>query len=145
MRQVDNFVITALDQCTADILVDMLDNNLTMPIKRQGLLDMFNGVNVIQTSHYIKIDCHTYIDKICAKYLDLWLNKVSLSENRPTPPPSDSTWLKKFNAAIGPNYPKELVALEASMQIKFLAGVGKLIWAMTMCRLDIAFTSIKLS
>ncbi len=74
MRQVDDFVIAAQDQRTADILLDMLDNQLTMPIKRQGLLDMFNRVGVAQTRHYIKIDCHMYIDRFCAKYLDSWLN-----------------------------------------------------------------------
>ncbi len=31
------------------------------------------------------------------------------------------------------------------MQIKYKAGVGELIWAMTTCRPDIAFTSVKLS
>jgi hypothetical protein len=31
------------------------------------------------------------------------------------------------------------------MQLKYKASVGKLIWAMTMCRPDIAFTSVKLS
>jgi hypothetical protein len=100
MRQVDNFAISAPDQRTANILLDMLDEKLTMPIKRQGLLDMFNGVNAVQTKHYIKINCHTYIDKFCNKYLDTWLNKVPLTENCPTPLPTDSTWLKKFNASL---------------------------------------------
>jgi hypothetical protein len=59
MRQVDNFAIGAPDQHTADILLDLLDEHLTMPIKRQGLLDMFNGFDVAQTKYYIKIDCHT--------------------------------------------------------------------------------------
>ncbi len=81
MRQVDDFAIAAPNQQTADILLDMLDEKLTMPIKRQGLLDMFNGVNVVQKKNYVKIDCHTYIDKFCSKYLNLWLNQVSLLEN----------------------------------------------------------------
>jgi hypothetical protein len=76
MRQVNNFAIAAPNQQTVDILLSMLDKKLTMPIKRQGLLDMFNGVNVVQTKNYVKIDCHTYIDKLCSKYLDSWLNKV---------------------------------------------------------------------
>jgi hypothetical protein len=75
MRQVDDFAIVAPDQCTADILLEMLEDKLTMPIKCQGLLDMFSGVDVVQTKHYIKIDCHMYIDKFCAKYLGSWLNK----------------------------------------------------------------------
>ncbi len=62
MRQVDDFAIAAPNERTANILLDMLDEKLTMPIKRQGLLDMFNGVDVTQTKDYVKVDCHTYID-----------------------------------------------------------------------------------
>ena len=145
MCQVDDFAISAPDQRTANILLDILDEKLTMPIKRQGLLDIFNGIDVVQTKHYIKIDCHTYIDKFCYRYLDTWLNKVLLTDSRPTLLPTDSTWLKKLNAAIGPNNPKEQAALKTSMQIKYCAGVGELIWAMSTCQPDIAFTSVKLS
>ena len=76
MRQVDDFAIAAPDQCTADILLDMLDDKLSMPVKCRGLLDMYNGIDVTQTRHYIKIDCHTYISKFCAKYLDSWLGSM---------------------------------------------------------------------
>ncbi len=72
-RQVDDFAIATPDPQTADILLDILDDKLTMPVKQQGLLDMFNGIDVIQTRHYVKIDCHTYISKFCKKYLDSWL------------------------------------------------------------------------
>jgi hypothetical protein len=67
MRQVDDFAIATPDARTADILLDMLDDRLTMPIKRQGLLDMFNGIDVVQAKHYIKIDCHSYVNKFCTK------------------------------------------------------------------------------
>jgi hypothetical protein len=49
MHQVDDFAIATPDKCTADILLDMLDDCLSIPIKCQGYLDMFNGVNVTQT------------------------------------------------------------------------------------------------
>jgi hypothetical protein len=123
----------------------MLDDRLTMPIKRQGLLGMLNGVNVVQTQDYIKIDCHTYIDKMCTKYLVSWLSKVPLSKNRPTLLPLDSDWIKGFNAATGPSDSKAHAALEASMQLKYHAGIGELIWAMTTCHPNIAYTSVKLS
>jgi hypothetical protein len=63
--QVDDFAIAAPDEKTADILLNLIDNQLSIPIKQQGLLDMFNGINVTQTRDYIKINCHTYIDKFC--------------------------------------------------------------------------------
>jgi len=144
-RQVDDFAIAAPDERTANILLDMIDDQLSIPLKRQGLLDMFNGIDVIQTRDYVKIDCHTYINKFCAKYLDTWLNKIPLTENRPTPLPTDATWIKKFNAAVGPSDPKEQSRLADKMQIKYKGGVGELIWAMTTCRPDISFTSVKLS
>jgi hypothetical protein len=56
-HQVDNFAITTADEKTADILLDLIDDKLSIPLKRQGLLDMFNGINVTQTRDYIKINC----------------------------------------------------------------------------------------
>jgi hypothetical protein len=44
-----DFAIAPPDQRTTDILMDMLEDILTMPIKRQGLLDMFSGINIVQT------------------------------------------------------------------------------------------------
>ena len=49
MQQVDDFAIAAPDARTADILLDMIDNKLTIPAKRQGYLDMYNGIDVLQT------------------------------------------------------------------------------------------------
>jgi hypothetical protein len=46
---------------------------------------------------------------------------------------------------VGSDDAKELASLEHSMQIKYRGGVGELIWAMTTCRPDIAYTSVKLS
>jgi hypothetical protein len=42
-------LIAAPVPCTADILLDMLDEKLSMPVKRQGHLDMYNGIDVTQT------------------------------------------------------------------------------------------------
>ncbi len=36
----------------------------TIPVKRMGLLDLYNGLNIIQTCDYIKIACSTFIEKI---------------------------------------------------------------------------------
>jgi len=143
-QQVDDFAIAAPDERTANILLDMIDDQLSIPLKRQGLLYMFNGIYVTQTRDYIKIDCHSYINKFCEKYLDTWLNKVPMTENCPTPLPPDATWIKKFNAAVGPSDPKEQTRPAAKMQVNYKAGVGEFIWAMRTCRPDIAFTSVKL-
>ena len=70
---------------------------------------------------------------------------MATTENRPIPLPSCPVWQKKFNSAVGSTNPKDQLALAKSMQLNYRAGVGELIWAMTTCRPDIAFASVKLS
>jgi hypothetical protein len=48
-QQVDNFAIAALDKQTVNILIDMINDKLMIPMKRQGYIDMYNGINVLQT------------------------------------------------------------------------------------------------
>jgi hypothetical protein len=63
-QQVDNFAIAAPDECIANILLDLIDDELSIPMKCQGYLDMYNGIDVLQTSNYIKISTTTFINKI---------------------------------------------------------------------------------
>ena len=73
MRQVHDDAIAAPDSHTTNLLLDMLDDKLSIPIKRQGLLDMYNGVDVLQSRHYIRISCTTFITKISEKYQSTWM------------------------------------------------------------------------
>jgi hypothetical protein len=144
-RQVDDFAIAAPDAQTADILLDLIDDKLKIPVKRQGYLDMYNGIDVHQTRHYIKISVTSFIDKVFVKHLETWMKSAYPSPARSTPFPSDATWHKSFNAAIGNPDPKHQTKLAKAMQIGYRSGVGELIWAMTTCRPDLAFSSVKLS
>jgi hypothetical protein len=138
MRQVDDFAIAAPDKRTLEILMDLIDNKLKIPIKRQGYLDMYNGIDIHQTCHYIKLLVETFIDKVFKPYFATWMKTCYPMPSRATPLPSEQTWLKKFNAAIGDPNPKVQAQLAKSMQLTYHSGVGKLIWAMTMCRPDLA-------
>jgi hypothetical protein len=42
LHQVNDFAIACEYKLTANILLDMLDNELTIPLKQMGLLDMYN-------------------------------------------------------------------------------------------------------
>ncbi len=66
------------------------------------------------------------------------------TNDRPTPLPTDPTWFKKFNAAVGDPDAKVQAKLK-KMQMTYRCGVGELIWAMTTTRPDVAFASVKLS
>ena len=134
----DDFAIAALDAKTANILLDMLDDKLTIPIKRQGYLDMYNGIDISQTRDYIKISCKLFVEKSCEKYLTTWMNNYMISATRPTPLPSDPNWLKKFNNATGDPNKKIQAKLAKNMKMAYWSGVGEIIWAMTTCCPDLA-------
>jgi hypothetical protein len=106
---------------------------------------MYNGIDVLQTRDYIKISTTTFIDKICEKYLSSWMHNFITTEDRPTPLPSDPTWLKKFNATIGNPDPDVQKKRSKSMQLTYRCGVGELIFAMTTTCPDLAYASVKLS
>jgi hypothetical protein len=144
-RQVDDFALAAPDAKTADVLLDLIDDKLKIPVKRQGYLDMYNGIDVLQTRHYIKNSITSFINKVFEKHLATWMKSVYPSPARSTPLPSDANWLKKFNAATGDPDTKQQTKLAKEMQIGYRSGVGELIWAMTTCRPDLAFASVKLS
>jgi hypothetical protein len=144
-RQVDDFAIAAPDAKTADILLDMLDEKLTIPIKRQGFLDMYNGIDVYQTWDYIKIACTSFVNKCCDKYINTWMKTYMMLGTRPTPFPLDPTWMKKFNAATGDPDKKVQAKLAKEMKLSYCSGVGELIWAMATCCLDLAYVAGKLS
>ncbi len=85
MQQVDDFAIAAPDAHTSDILMDLIVDQLKIPIKQQGYLDMYNGVDVTQTRYYIKINVKTYINKIFKPYFTTWTKTSYPSPARSTP------------------------------------------------------------
>jgi hypothetical protein len=90
MQQVDDFANAVPNARTADLLLDMIDNKLTIPVKRQRYLDMYNGINVLQTRHYIKVSVRLFIKKVFEKHLATWMKSAYPSAARSTPLPSQT-------------------------------------------------------
>ena len=64
---------------------------MTIKVKPLGIIERFNGIDISQTQHYIKLSNTTYIDKItCDKKLD-----HLPSHNLPIPM-SDNPELNKY-------------------------------------------------
>ena len=144
-RQVDEFDIAAPDAKTADILLDMINDKLNIPVKRQEYLDMYNRIVVLQTQHYIKLSFRSFVDKVFEHHLSTWMKSAYPRPVRSTPLPTNATFMNKFNSTTGDPDPLVQQKLAMTMQLNDRSGVGELIWAMTTCRPDLAFTSVKLS
>jgi hypothetical protein len=106
---------------------------------------MYDGVDVLQTRYYIKINIKTYVNKIFEPYFATRMKTPYPTPAWLTPLSLDATWLKKFNAAIGDPNSKAQAKLAKKMHVNYRSGVGKLIWAMTTCQPDLAYASVKLS
>ena len=100
----------------------MIDDELVIPMKQQGYLDMYNGVDMIQTPDYIKILSKSFIDKICEKYLISWMQNFTSTDDHPTSLPTNPTWFKKFHAAVGDPDTKVQASKENADDISLWSG-----------------------
>ncbi len=142
LRQVDDFAIASTTPSIAAHVLDLIEEHLTIPLKRLGLVSLFNGIDIAQTENYIKISCSTYINRICEKYLDTWLRSHNLP-NRATPLPQHDTFLKSFLTSVGDPSPHVQEELSNRMGIKYRNGIGELIYALVTCRPDISYALVK--
>jgi hypothetical protein len=142
LRQVDDFSVAAASQSITSHFFDLIDDHLTIPLKRLGLITLFNGIDVLQTRDYIRISCRSYIERACKKYLDSWMRSHHMS-HKPTPLPQAESFMKSFLAAVGDPSSSVQDKLAATMGAKYKNGVSELIYALVTCQPDISHAVVK--
>ena len=143
-RQVDDFEAAVPNERIANILFDLIDDRITYPLKRMGLVTLFNGIDVRQTRDWIKISVETYIDRIMVKHMSTWMTGVE-SFPRPTPLPSRREFLRRFLSDTGDADEELQTALAKSNHFTYRSGVGELIYAYITCRPDLAYGIVRAS
>ncbi len=124
MWQVDDFVVAAPSEQIANHVFDMFNNRLTFPMKRMGLISLFNGLDITQTVDFVTISCSTYLDKVLQKHLFTWLLDHDLP-SQPTPLPTTKTFLTLFLNAKGDPDPKAQAQLAQSMKLSYQSAIGE--------------------
>jgi hypothetical protein len=142
-RQVDDFAIACKEERTATIIFDAIDFALQIPIKRQGLLTLFNGLDVQQSRWYIKISVQTYLTKTLEPYFNDWLDIPS--KPLPVPLGTNEKFHNELYRAIGDPDLKVQAALAKKMGFGYRKAIGELIWPMTTCRPDLSQAVVKCS
>ena len=141
LRQVDDFAVACRYKDTATKIRDALDAHLSEPLKREtGYVTRHNGIDILQTRHFIRVHCATYIAKIIS-------DKPFSFDNihqRPIPLHADSKHIEKLETA-STSTPSEILMLEQKHGFKYRTATGELIFAMVTCRTDIGFSVMKLS
>ena len=143
-RQVDDFELAAPTERTANILFDMIDDRLTFPLKRMGLVSLFNGLDVLQTRDYVKISVKTYIERIAEKHLQEWMTLKDFPA-RSTPLPTKQHFIRDFLSTAGDPDAKVQEALAKKMGFRYRSGIGELIYAMITCRPDLSYGVVRAS
>jgi hypothetical protein len=108
-----------------------------------GQLDLYNGLDVIQTCDYVKINCSTYLDKISLKHLSTWMKNFNVPTGRPTPLPGRELFIKTFLLAIGDPDHAHQDKLAKDMGFGYRSGIGELINAMVTCHPDISYAVVR--
>jgi hypothetical protein len=145
MLHVDDFAISAPSQRIANHLLDLINDKLTIPMKQQGLVTLYNGLDILQTRDYIKVSCETYINRISELHLAQGWMKAYLISDRPTPLPTTQQFMKALQSDEGDPNEKSQLALAKKMGFSYRSGIGQLVYAMVCCRPDISFATVKLS
>lgn len=141
-RQVDDFVVVTRQATMADYVWDRLDDHFLVPIKQQGLMTHFNGVNVEQTQYYVKLSVGTYLQKVFSGHG--WL-EASKPEPLPILMNSELKYLTALDRAVAPTDASEIAALEKAMNVNYRQIMEEMIWAMVTCQLDVSFPMVKMS
>jgi len=141
-RQVDDFAIACSSERVATIIYDAIDNQLQIPIKRQGLLTLYNGIDVHQSRWYIKLSVESYLTKKLAPYFAAgWLDIPTTP--MPTPLGANEPFLRRLYEAKGDPDPTIQAKLAKQMGFKYRKAIGELIWPMTTCRPDLSQAVVK--
>ena len=106
-----------------------------------GIIRKFNGIHADQTSEYTHLHCTRYIDHLINHHG--WKNDYI--KDHPTPMRSDPKYQNELQETEGPTDPTEARKLQTKMGFNYRQLIGKLIYAYTTCRVDIAAAIITLS
>ena len=143
LRQVDDFAISCQDDKLCEDVIADIQSEMTIAINKLGRLTRFNGVDIEQTRHYVKLYNRTYITKILRNHSQ-WLDMEMPMSTFPTPMSSESAYQRSLETAK-PLSDSERGKLEKDLGFIYRQGVGEILYALVTCRPDISFATIKLS
>jgi hypothetical protein len=143
-RQVDDFAIGCTCVETAKKLIEIINSRVTTKnqgigtLTSSGLSHHYNGLDVHQTSRYIKISCETYIHRMLQTHG--WESPGPKESDRPDSVPLHPDVASKIALLTGPaEGTPEYDNIAKEMKFSYRQLLGELIYAYTLVRPDIGF------
>ena len=100
---------------------------MSIDVKQLGQISRFNGVDILQSKHFIKLYNKTYIEKIASQHQ--WLYSKEPLSKVPVPIHATPDYQRKIESTEQASS-KELTLLEKEYRFTYRQGIGKLIYAM---------------
>ena len=141
LRQVDDFLVSHKSSKECDRIGKQIQDRMINLLNNLGTIRKFNGVNIDQTQLFNRVHCETYIQKI-VKHHDWENERIRVN---PVPMRTDVEYQTKIQLDKGPETLKEQKQLEKRMGFSYRQCIGELIYALTICRVDISIAVITLS
>lgn len=142
-RQVDDIASSAEDETHGKDFFDEFSKYLKAEYLHMGLDDSdlgkvqrFNGADIIQTRHYVKTTCKTYLDRVLATHGFICGTEKDKERILPIPPSMYDSILNSIGPEEGT---KEAKALADEMKFGYRAILGELVYAYVVARPDIGF------
>jgi hypothetical protein len=146
LRQVDNFSIAARDPQDAHDIINKINAELSIPVKNQGLIEWYNGVDIEQTKYYVRLHATTYFNKMLKNHG--WFDLTTLTKEIPitiTPMHGDNEYIRKLEKAVPPTDIRDQEQLPQEFGFRYRQVIGEVLYPMVKCRPDISTAVIKLS
>ena len=149
-RQVDDFAIASASPLAAEKLIAIINShatttNLGIGIKsRHGVASRYNGIDVHQTRDYIKVSCATYLQRLLQTHG--WDTPAHHESDRFDLTPLASSSAESLLRLVGPaEDTPEHCKLQDDCGFSYRQLLGELVYAYTVCRLDIGYAITLLS
>jgi hypothetical protein len=145
-RQVDDFALASPSPALAAKVFDQIGAALQLPgedkppFKNLGVVDSFNGVDVLQTRDYNKISCESYLNRLLKGHS--WETPAQDEPkpgSRPTEPLSPSVIKELYTTPGSPEHTKEHGILETQMGYSYRSLLGEIMYAYVVARPDIGY------
>jgi len=118
----------------ADYIIFTIDKHVSTSNK--GLGKKYNGLDILQTTNYIKIHCESYIDKILLSHG--WTNPDLKEPNRHDMVPLSPNAVEWLQRLVGPlEGTKEHTEIEAKPNFSYRGLLGELLYAFIIIHIEI--------
>jgi hypothetical protein len=143
-RQIDDYAIASTTPEIADRLISFINSHATTvnhgvgDPSPSGITSRYNGLDVHQTSHYIKLNCATYLRRILQTHG--WETPQARATDRHDCVPLSPDAMSSLALLTGPEEASsDHIALERRVGFGYRQVLGELTYAYVICRLDIGF------